>query len=108
MNDRAELRTRIQRFNDSNKNRHQLLRAEQETIIAELDSFLRTVPGLAPLATGESLFEEYFQNVRRREVEGRYTLYKQAALLPGLCIEQRRLLFGAAISALGLPLPSLE
>jgi hypothetical protein len=105
---RDELRERLRAFNESNQVRHQALRQEQAALLAEIDALLRSNPGMAPGLQATQLLENQLSQSRVREVSDRYAAYRQAALQPGLSLEQRRLLLGAALSHLRLPLPGAE
>ena len=53
----------------------------------------------------DDLLKDFEAARQREEVGEKFRDYQTAALAPGLSPEQRRLLFGAAVERLGLPLP---
>ena len=59
--------------------------------------FLRT---LSQARSGRDFLQQ------QQEIWDKYRDYQTAVLLPGLSPEQRRLLFGAAVEQLALPLPA--
>ena len=105
---RDELRERLRVFNESNQVRHQALRQEQAVLQSEIEAILRSNPGMAPGLQASQLLENQLAQSRVKEVSDRYSAYRQAALQPGLSLEQRRLLLGAALAHLRLPLPGAE
>jgi hypothetical protein len=99
----AELET----FNAQQTKSYAVLAREKEKIRGEL---LGVASSLASRNGGKSielLLTEFGYAFSQQERWERYTDYETAVLQPGLSPEQRRLLFGAALERLELPIGSL-
>jgi hypothetical protein len=94
-------------FNAAQTRSYAALAREKEKINSEL---LTTASALASRGGGKSielLLTEFSYALSQQERWEHYTEYETAVLQPGLSPEQRRLLFGAALESMDLPLGSL-
>lgn len=96
----AELAT----FNAGQAKGYAALAREKEKLQAELLTIASALAGRGGNKSIEMLLAEFAYAFSRQERWERYTDYETAVLQPGLSPEQRRLLFGAALEGLDLPL----
>ncbi|HEY8994060.1 MAG TPA: hypothetical protein VIM71_05325 [Lacunisphaera sp.] len=97
----------LENFNAQQTKSYAALAREKEKIRGEL---LGVASSLASRSGGKSielLLTEFGYAFAQQERWERYTDYETAVLQPGLSSEQRRLLFGAALERLELPIGSL-
>lgn len=99
----AELET----FNAQQTKSYAVLAREKEKIRGELVGVASTLASRGGGKSIELLLTEFGYAFSQQERWERYTEYETAVLQPGLSPEQRRLLFGAALERLELPIGSL-
>ncbi len=109
---RAAARERVAaRFHEETKERFEDLRRSYDRIAAELKVVAEGQfdPETGRPLDAEGLLRTYTVVMERFATFGReeviYRGYRTAMLMPGLSLEQRRLLFGAAVMGLAQPLP---
>lgn len=91
-------------FNSGQQKGYDALAREKERLAAEILQIASTLAGRQPAKTIDQLLLEFDFSLRQQENWLRYADYETAVLQPGLSPEQRRLLFGAALEKLDLPL----
>ncbi|MBI2498153.1 MAG: hypothetical protein HYV75_09695 [Opitutae bacterium] len=96
----AELAT----FNDGQAKGYAALAREKEKLQGELLTIARGLASRGGNKSIEMLLTEFSYAFGLQERWERYVEYETAVLQPGLSPEQRRLLFGAALERLDLPL----
>jgi hypothetical protein len=84
------------------------LNSEKNALRAALAEQRRTAGASADRKSIDTLLEDFERSRQQQELRELYLDYRRALFEPGLSPEQRRLLFGAAVQSLGLPLPSGE
>jgi hypothetical protein len=98
----------ITRFNHEHRGQAAALAQEYAGIRAATTEFAAVHPELMQGKSVESLMQEFVTASIQKEARPLYADYNVAVFQPGLSPEQRRLLFGAALQKLGLPLPGGE
>lgn len=96
----AELAT----FNATQRKSYDALVKEKELVSAEILQIAGSLASRAPVKSIDQLLVEFGHSLGQQENWLRYADYETAVLQPGLSPEQRRLLFGAALEKLDLPL----
>jgi hypothetical protein len=99
----AELET----FNATQTKGYAAMAREKEKINAELLALASSLASHGGGKSVELLLAEFSYAFSQQERWERYAEYETAVLQPGLSPEQRRLLFGAALESLELPLGSM-
>ena len=109
---RAELRATVaEAFHERTKERFEAMRRRYEAIQEDLTLVAagQFDPENGRPLTAETLMRTHTAAMHRFDAFGReeviYRGYRTAMLMPGLSVEQRRLLFGAALVNLAQPLP---
>jgi hypothetical protein len=106
--DRQRVQQAIARFNRDHREQAASLAQEHAEISAAITSLAAADPRLTRGKSAESLVQELAVASIQEEARPLYTDYATAVFQPGLSPEQRRLLFGAALKKLSLPLPGGE
>ena len=106
--DRRRVQQAIIRFNTEHRTQAAALAQEHAGISAAITELAAADPALTRGRSAESLLQEFTTAAIQRGVRPLYTDYATAVFQPGLSPEQRRLLFGAALGKLALPLPGGE
>lgn len=91
-------------FNASQRKAYDVLAREKEQLTTEILSIASSLAGRQSARTIDQQLAVFDHALRQQENWLRYADYETAALQPGLSPEQRRLLFGAALEKLDLPL----
>jgi len=81
------------------------LNAEKNALRAALAELRRNSGAASDRKTVDTLLEDFERARQAQEIHEKYRDYRIVLLEPGLSPAQRRLLFGAALQALALPLP---
>jgi hypothetical protein len=98
----------IIRFNHEHRRQAAALGQEYAGIRAAITEFASVRPELTRGKSVESLMHEFVTASMQKAARPLYADYEVAVFQPGLSPEQRRLLFGAALQKLDLPLPGGE
>ena len=106
--DRRLVQQVITRFNNDHRQQAAALAQEYAGISAAITELAVADPELTRGKPAESLLQEFAIASIQKEARPLYTDYATAVFQPGLSPEQRRLLFGAALKKLALPLPGGE
>lgn len=91
-------------FNATQRKSYDALVKEKELVNAEILQIAGTLASRASVKSIDQLLLEFGHSLGQQENWLRYADYETAVLQPGLSPEQRRLLFGAALEKLDLPL----
>ncbi len=91
-------------FNASQRKGYDALAREKEQLTTEILSIASNLAGRQSARTVDQQLAVFDHALRQQENWLRYADYETAVLQPGLSPEQRRLLFGAALEKLDLPL----
>lgn len=91
-------------FNATQRTAYDQLAQEKVALQTDLQQFVSQLAGQQRVKTADQLMREFSQSLGRLEQWQRYADYETAVLQPGLSAGQRRILFGAALEKLDLPL----
>jgi hypothetical protein len=95
-------------FNRENNARFTALGVEKEAIRNELARLVGPTSDATSGKSVDTLLKEFEEAVTKQDAWQLYRDYRTAVFEPGLSPEQRRLLFGAALEKLALPMPGGE
>lgn len=101
---REAAQAELSAFNATQRKSYDALVKEKELVSAEILQIAGSLASRAPVKSIDQLLVEFGHSLGQQENWLRYADYETAALQPGLSPEQRRLLFGAALEKLDLPL----
>ncbi|MCX6951606.1 MAG: hypothetical protein NTV51_05410 [Verrucomicrobia bacterium] len=101
----AAIMARLNEIGEDHRQRNESLNREIEGLKDDIGRALG--PGATPQAVNQAI-DAVIRHQVRRENEAAYHDYRTAVFEPGLSPEQRRLLLGAAVRQLDLPLPGGE
>jgi hypothetical protein len=102
----ANLRVSVEEFNRRQSVLIGELNAERVAIREALSEYGRATNRPTDRKSIDDLLKDFENARQQQEIWDKYRDYQTAVLLPGLSPEQRRLLFGAAVEQLALPLPA--
>lgn len=102
----ADLRVSVEEFNRRQSVLIGELNAERIAIREALSEYGRATNRPTDRKSIDDLLKDFESARQQQEIWDKYRDYQAAVLLPGLSPEQRRLLFGAAVEQLALPLPA--
>jgi hypothetical protein len=95
---RENVRAQLAAFNSEQAQRFQALSAQNSKLRAEIKQMSKN--GSVEVRSVDQLISDFSLAFARQEIWNRYKDYRIAILEPGLCPEQRRLLYGSAIETL--------
>lgn len=101
---RATALAALELFNAEQGRLYDQLARDKEALRADIFQIASAAAGRQTAKPIDQILQEFSYSVGRQENWLRYADYEAAVLQPGLSIEQRRLLFGAALEKLGLPI----
>jgi hypothetical protein len=104
----TELRVSVGEFDRMQNELIEALNKEENGIREQLAEYARATNGHSDRKSVNDLLRDFEDARQRQEIWDKYKDYQTAALLPGLSMGQRRLLFDAAVEQLNLPLPTGE
>jgi hypothetical protein len=102
----SNLRVSVSEFDHRQNELLTALNREEEGIRESLADYVRSNNGAADRKSVNDLLRDFENARQRQEIRDLYRDYRAAVLLPGLTPAERRVLFGAAVGELGLPLPA--
>lgn len=95
---RENVRAQLAAFNSEQAQRFQALSVQNSKLRAEIKQMSKN--GSVEVRSVDQLISDFSLAFARQEIWNRYKDYRIAILEPGLCPEQRRLLYGSAIETL--------
>jgi hypothetical protein len=102
----ANLRVSVEEFDRRQSALIGELNMERAAIREALSEYGRATNRPTDRKSVDDLLKDFENARQQQEIWDKYRDYQTAVLLPGLSPEQRRLLFGAAVEQLALPLPA--